>query len=153
MKNYLHFVGFGLGLIAVIFLSSFNALFMTPRTEWFENLSKPHIVPVLHSLCWLVSYLLTAVTIGEFIVNKDIFRYIFLMAIFIGLNILWCFLFFRANELISSLIIFIAILCVQGFILYITTKRTKFTCFCALINLIWYVYMFVIFIAVIVMNR
>ena len=152
MNRYLHTIGFTLGLTAVIFLSSFNALFMTPNTEWFGALSKPYVNPTAHSLCWLVSYLITAWTIGEFVINKQLWKLSFLPAGFIALNVLWCFLFFRLHELISSCAVFVMIIATQSIILYTVTKRTKTVCFGALVNLLWYCYLFGIFIMVMVLN-
>lgn len=152
MNKYYHFLGFSLGLSVALFMSGMNALFMTPNTEWFINLKKPEIVPYVHSALWLVSYLLTAVIIGEFAVNKDLRRFAFVPIIFVALNIIWCWTFFRLHNLPVSCAVFalnIAALIAQ---LALSIKKTRYLWSVVALNVIWYGYLFAVFIFIMSTN-
>jgi tryptophan-rich sensory protein len=149
MNKYLHAVGLCIGLTAVIIMSAFNALFMTPDAGWFESVK---IDPTLYFFLWLASYILTAFTFGEFCVRKSLRRFVFLPVVFVILNIIWCFLFFKLNEPVSACVILGLISAVVIAELIITTKSTRYVCFAVLVNMLWYFYLFGVNIIIAVFN-
>ena len=151
MNGYMKALGLCVGLSASILLSSFNALFMTVD-NWYLTLSKPFIDGDVISFCWLFSYVFTAITIGEHAVNRQLKFSSVILIVFLALNVLWCFFFFRLHALIASLIIFILILISITLVLFFTIKNTQYLWICVLINLIWYIYLFTEFMIIICNN-
>ena len=149
MRSYLRALGLTLGLSVVVMLSSFNALFMTTHSYWYDNLIKPDFGEKFYTFFWLFSYLCTAITVGEFVVNPKLTKYSFLLIIFVILNVAFCFTFFRLHSFIISSVVFCAIIITMIVVLIVTLKNTHHLWVCVLPNFFWYLFMFFVFLSVV----
>lgn len=83
-----------LGLTAVIISGSLNSA-LAASVSRPENL-EAH--PLSNFFVRLLCYMLVAVILSEFLIEKDLRKKLFApLAIIVG-NVFWCFLFFRLNE-------------------------------------------------------
>lgn len=139
MRRYVRAVGFCIGLTAVIAFSGINAFFIEGSGKDAESVFG--INRATYSLCWLISYLLTAAVVGEFTLNKKIRKLLFLPIIFMTTTCLVFFGFYRINSEAVCLIALALSAVAQGIILFVTIKRTRFLWTGALLNLVWYLIM------------
>ena len=139
------------GLILAVFVGSLNALFMTPRTEWFSSLSGVCVDGHLHAAVWLFMYLLQAMTVGEFIYKRELNKHIWIPVLSILLGTVWCFLFFRVNVLIPSFILMTAIeaLCFASLVLL---AKTKLCCYMHAVFCAWQTYLWAICLYLVILN-
>ena len=144
MEKYLKVVRFTFGLALMIAVGSVNALFVTPRSEWFALLLGMAIEGRTHSVCWLVVYLITAVHIGEATGGGPLKKCRPFLAGMVVLGSAWCFVFFRLHSMVGGLVlIFLCLFCV-GFVFVCAVKRTKITALLSASLLAWYLYLSVI---------
>ena len=148
MRSYLRALGLTLGLAVVIMLASFNALFMTTKGIWYSSLIQPALSEKFYAVFWLFSYLCTAITVGEFSVNNKLTRYAYLLIIFVILNVIFCFTFFRLHSFAVSCVIISMIVIIMLIILIVTLKNTHHLWVCVLPNFFWYLFMFFVFLSV-----
>lgn len=153
MKNYLRAVSLAAGISIVLVFGAINALFMTPNTEWYTTLIKPDVNEKLHSLLWLVCYLLLSVIIGEFLIVKKLQKRIWSISIVLIGNSLWCYVFFQMYNSIVSLIILIIVLSDLLYVLFLSIKHTRYLCFFVLPVVIWYIILTGMNIMIIILNR
>lgn len=135
MNKYVHAVGLCVGLTAVIVLSGVNAAFLAQSGGEADFLP---IKGAAYSICWFVSYLLTAVEIGEFAINERLRKLIFLPIIFIVTTALAFMATYKLDCLPLAASMFGLSLAAQGIILFVTIERTRLVWAGALANLIWY---------------
>lgn len=129
-----------------------NALFMTPHTEWFENLITPDISPYAHSLLWLVFYIVIAIISAEFLIEKKLRKRIFCIVLLLIGNAVWCAVFFRLNSALVSFFILLALLADLIYILVLTVKNTRAVCFFATALLCWYIYLTGLNLLIVILN-
>ena len=70
-----------------------NALFMTPRSDWYHSLKMPSLSPAFHSAAWLICYIAFAVVFAEFLSEKELRKYLWATVPFPVGNALWCAVF------------------------------------------------------------
>lgn len=151
MNKYMHAVGLCIGLTAVIILSAING-WSIAESEWINGMEKPYLSRGVFSAGWLFSYILTAVTVGEFAVEKRMRKTLFAPILFMIFTALWFFAMFRLKSIVVSTVFIALATAAQGVILAITTKRTRFGWTGALVNLVWYCFMSGLNIILLVMN-
>ena len=151
MNKYLHAVGLCIGLTAVIILSALNALSMT-ESEWLDALNKPQMNHTVYSLGWLISYVITAGISGEFVINKSIRKTVFLPVIFMVFTGLAFFVFYRLHSAEAAAVMIGGAAVTELAILFITLKHARFIWAGALINILWYSFMFGFVVTVCAMN-
>ena len=151
MNKYLHAVGLCIGLTAVIILSALNALSMT-ESEWLDALNKPQMNHTVYSLGWLISYVITAGIAGEFVINKSIRKTVFLPVIFMVFTGLAFFVFYRLHSAEAAAVMIGGAAATELAILFITLKHARFIWAGALINILWYSFMFGFVVTVCEMN-
>ncbi len=141
MEKYLRMMRFTFGLALVIAVGSLNALFMTPKSEWFSSLSGMAISGRTHSVCWLIVYILTAVHIGEAIGGGPLKK---ARPFLIGLVLFgsaWCFAFFRSHSMIGGICLLSACALSAGCIFVRAVKDTKITAYFSAPLFGWYLYL------------
>ncbi len=139
------------GLVFAVFVGSLNALFMTPRTEWFSSLSGVYVNGHLHAVVWLFMYLLQAVTVGEFVYKRGLNKHIWIPILSILSGAAWCFLFFRANLLIPSFIL-ITLMTALCFVTLVLLSRTKVCCYLYVFFCAWQTYLWAICLYLVILN-
>ncbi len=135
MNKYVHAVGLCVGLAAVIVLSGINAAFLAANGGAADFLP---IKGAAYSVCWFVSYVLTAAVTGEFAINKPLRKLLFLPLVFIVTTALAFMATYKLGCLPLAASMFGLSVAAQGAMLYFTIKRTRFLWTGALINLVWY---------------
>lgn len=152
MKTYKRIVALTFGLCATLLSGAVNALFMTPRSDWFENLVMPSISPVAHSFVWLAVYFLTAVVFGEFLIEKPLRRHIPCVILLLLGNAVWCAVFFRLHSAVGAFIVICVILADLIYTLAVTLKHTKNACFLVAIIMCRYIYLAGLNLLIIIFN-
>lgn len=152
MNKYMHAVGLCIGLTAVIILSAVDGLSIA-ESEWLTTLAKPALGRKAYSFGWLVSYVLTALVVGEFAVVKKMRKALFAPLAFMIFTALSFFAFFRLESPVLSAVFLALATAVQAVILLITAKRTRLCWIGALVNLLWYCFMLGMNIIVLAINR
>ncbi len=135
-------MNFTLGLAAVIFIGSVNALFMTPKSDWFHSLVGMCVSGKMHSVCWLVIYLCLAVHIGEAVGKGSPKGLRAVLCLLILGSVAWCFVFFRLHSMAGgvALLAFCAALAAALFI--IAAKETRHLALFSAPVWGWYLYLF-----------
>lgn len=152
MKNYLRAVSLTLGISIVLIFGTINAIFMTPNTEWFVTLIKPKLSENVHSFLWLICYMLISVIIAEFFIVQKLQKRIWSVALILIGNALWCYSFFRMQNIVVSLAIIIAILSATIYVLYLSIKHTRYLCLFVLPVVVWYIVLTGLNILILVLN-
>ena len=141
MEKYLRVVRFTFGLALVIAVGSLNALFMTPKSEWFSSLSGMAISGKVHSVFWLAIYILTAVHIGEATGGGPLKKCRPFLAGFIALGSAWCFVFFRLHSMIGGVLLLSLCAICAGVVFFRAAKDTKITAYLSAPLFAWYLYL------------
>lgn len=141
VEKYYKTVCFTFGLAATIFIGSLNALLMTPKSEWFVSLSGMYVNGKVHSVCWLVVYILTAIHIGEFFGRRELRKYIWVIAVVSLLGIVWCGVFFRLHSMTGAVAVLSVITAFIVFLFGITLKKTRLLALLTAPVLAWYGYL------------
>ena len=151
VDRYLKTVYFTLGLAVMICVGSLNALIMTPKSDWFRGLDGMYVNGSVHSLIWLIVYVLFAVHVGEAAASGKARFVLPLVFLLVG-STLWCVVFFRLFSLPGSVAVMLfCLLC--AFFLFLQTSRSRGVA--ALITvpvLAWYLYLFFINVFLLAIN-
>ncbi len=152
MITYKRFVSFSLSLGLVLLIGVINALFMTPRSEWFANLISPVTNAKIHSLLWLMVYVLFAVATAEFLINEKLRKYLWSIILLAVGNPVWCLTFFRLHSIIGAFCLSVLLLADSVLVTVINAKKTKINwLFCLLLS-VWYLYILGLNAAILVLN-
>ena len=152
MLTYKRFVSFSISLGFVLVIGAINALFMTPRSEWFANLVMPALNEKIHSFLWLAVYILYAVVTAEFLIDKTLRSYIWSLFLLAVGNPVWCLVFFRLHSIIGALCLSVLLLSDSVFVTVINAKKTKINwLFCLLIS-VWDHYIAGLNAAILILN-
>ena len=138
MKKYLLTVGFCIGLLPVILVSIINGALMTDG--W---LTVP--TPLDHSaysLIWLFSYILTASTIGAFVIRKGIRKFVFIPLSVLLFTVLSFWAFYRLHHFLWNAVFLGLAIAAEGTTLVFLMKNTRYAFAGAMINILWYCYLF-----------
>lgn len=141
MEKYLRVLRFTFGLALVIAVGSLNALFMTPKSEWFSSLSGMAVSGKLHSVIWLAIYILTAIHIGEAIGSGPLKKSRLYLAGFITLGSAWCFVFFRLHNMIGGVCLLSVCALCAGVVFIQAARYTKITVYLSVPLFAWYLYL------------
>lgn len=141
MEKYLRVVRFTFGLALVIAVGSLNALFMTPKSEWFSSLSGMAISGGRHSVCWLVIYVLTAMHIGEATGGGPLKKCRPFLAGLVLFGSAWCLVFFRLHSMMGGVCLLSACALCACAVFVHAVKNTKITAYLSAILFAWYLYL------------
>ena len=141
MEKYLKAVYFTVGLAVMIFVGSINALLMTPKSQWFASLDGMMVRGKIHSVCWLVIYLLMSVHIGEIIGEKKLRSCGFIVAAIILLSTAWCGVFFRLHSMTGAVVLLAVDTAFVAVLFVLTTKKTRLLALFTAPVLSWYTYL------------
>lgn len=129
-----------------------NALFMTPRSDWFHSLKIPPISPAFHSAAWLICYIAFAVLFAEFLTEKTLRKYLWTSFFFLAGNALWCAVFFRMHNAVFSLAVLCLLSAVMIYVTVTSVRKTKIACFAAVFPLSHYLYLTGVNILILILN-
>lgn len=129
-----------------------NALFMTPRSDWYHSLKMPSVSPAFHSAAWLICYIAFAVVFAEFLSEKELRKYLWVTVPFPVGNALWCAVFFRLHNAVAALVILCALCLAMVFLTVITVRKTKIACFAAIFPLSHYIFLTGLNIMIVIFN-
>ena len=129
-----------------------NALFMTPRSEWFRSLKMPPISPAVHSAAWLVCYIAFAIVFAEFLTEKYLRKYLWTSFFFPVGNAVWCVVFFRLHNAALSLAVLCLLSSVMIYVTAVSVRKTKTACFAAVFPLSHYLYLTGVNILILILN-
>lgn len=152
MITYKRFVSFSLSLGFILVIGVTNALFMTPRSEWFAHIISPVTNEKLHSFLWLVAYVLFAAVTAEFLIDERLRKHIWSVILLACGNPVWCLIFFRLHSITGGFCLSVILLADSVFVTVISAKKTKINwLFCLLLSL-WYLYISGLNVAILVLN-
>lgn len=152
MLTYKRFVSFSISLGLILVIGAINALFMTPRSEWFAHLASPVTNEKIHSLLWLIVYVLFAVATAEFLIDEKLRKYLWSVILLAVGNPVWCLIFFRLHSIIGAFCLSVLLLADSVFVTVINAKKTKINwLFCLLLS-VWYLYILGLNAAILVLN-
>ena len=152
MGKYLKAVYFTLGLAVMIMVGSINALFMTPKSQWFSSLEGMCVHAGYHSAGWLVVYILMAVHVGEFIGEKHLRKYVWILCAITLLSMAWCGVFFRLYSMAGAVAVLSVTATFVVILFGITTKKTRLLALFTAPVLAWYLYLLFINIYIAILN-
>lgn len=152
MLTYKRFLAFSISLLCVLVVGAANALFMTPNTEWFASLIRPKMNAEVHSLLWLLFYIITAIITAEFFIHRKLRRRILSVVIFLIANPVWCLIFFRLYSTLASVILLFLMVADLIYVTVVCAKHTKIHwIFCVALTC-WYIYLAILNTVVWILN-
>lgn len=137
MNKYVHAVGFCVGLVAVILVSAVDGALMT---DGWLTVNTP-LNRSAYSLCWLVSYVLSAAAIGEFAINKQLRKYVFIPLVVLLFTALSFWAFYRLHSFPLNAVFLGITIIAESFVLFLLIKKTRYSFAGSLVNLLWYCYL------------
>ena len=134
MKKYLYAAGFALGLVVVTSFSVVNAALMRAGGDG----PLPFLGAKAYAIGWLVSYLLSASAIGEFIVRKECRKVVGFPVATLAFAAFAFWACYRLHSYPLTTAFFGLAAATVGVTLYFQTKNARFSFAGALLNLFWY---------------
>ena len=135
MRAYYHTVGFAVGLTAVVALGAVDGALLMGSSATFGWNSR------VYALVWLLSYLFTAAVLGEYVVNVQIRKRVFVPLLFIVFTALLFWAFYREENTILCFVFCLLGLGCMAWSLSDMIKHAFYACFLCFPIIGWYAFL------------